>query len=106
VTKNGESKWAFLSSEAAQIYARLITRWDCVGCGFDLHGEPVLHYGHDAGFPVEGFQETQWLFIVCSVCGYQNSLLGLGVKPEADYATAQKAPPVTQKFVKDKEEEQ
>jgi hypothetical protein len=104
VTKNGESQWAFLSSEAAQIYARLVKDWQCNGCEHYLQDEPILHYGHDAGFPVEGFQQKQWLFITCSVCGYQNTLLALGVKPEADYATAQKAPPVKQ-LIKDKEEE-
>jgi hypothetical protein len=84
----------FLSAEAAQIYARLIKDWKCTGCERNLQGEPILHYNHDEGFPVEGFERNQWLFITCPVCAYQNSLIKMGVPSDATIEYAKAAKPV------------
>lgn len=41
--------------------------------------DPILHYQHPSGWIVPGYEKKQWLFIVCSNCGYQWALWKLGV---------------------------
>ena len=67
----------FDSKPGAQKYWQHIKKPTCL-CGHDLHGQPILHYPHDAGWTVEGCNERQWLFITCPKCGYQNALWKLG----------------------------
>lgn len=50
----------------------------CKWCGKKL--SPVVqHYPHEGGWPVEGMEGLQWLFIRCTGCDYDHSLWKLGV---------------------------
>jgi len=73
----------------AQAYADLIKDFACRTCSFDLRNEPILHYNHSSGWPVEGYNEKQWLFITCPKCGYQNALWKLGVSRSASLEEAE-----------------
>lgn len=61
-------------------YANMITKSECT-CGMELptHHSAIHMYDHDSGWPVEGYKERQWLYIVCPRCGYQWALWKLGV---------------------------
>jgi hypothetical protein len=50
----------------------------CRWCGADLPSD-VEFYAHPEGWPVEGLEQLQWLFLTCPKCGYQWSLWKLGV---------------------------
>jgi len=52
-----------------------------------LHNESIQHYNHDGGYVADGFQERQWLYVECPSCGYQWSLVKLGVKDEVSEVT-------------------
>lgn len=44
-----------------------------------LENEPIAHYEHDGGHPVDGFHANRWLYVVCPKCKYQWSLGKLGL---------------------------
>lgn len=61
-------------------YANMITKDEC-HCGAEL---PVHHSAihldpQDDGWAVEGYEDPQWLYIVCPQCGEQWALWKLGV---------------------------
>lgn len=39
-----------------------------------LESEPLERYDHSGGYDVDGFEEKQWLYVVCPKCDYQWSL--------------------------------
>ena len=47
-----------------------------------LENEPIEHYDHSDGWPLEGHEELQWLYVECPQCKYQWSLRKLGVPRE------------------------
>lgn len=52
----------------------------CRWCGEEhIDRQPISYYPHDGGWEVEGFNEKQWLYIVCPKCEYQHALWKLGV---------------------------
>lgn len=64
-------------------YGSLVQGKVCRFCNTVLNHGSVEYYDHEGGFIVEGFKERQWLFITCSGCGHQWSLVHLGVaRPE------------------------
>jgi len=67
---------------AAQLYEALITKNECL-CGQPLIGVKIAHYDHDAGWPVEGRAEKQWLYKTCPACGHERALNYLGVDRSA-----------------------
>jgi len=53
---------------------------DKCSCGYvGLSKLRIEHYDHDGGWPVEGFEEKQWLYVTCPKCGYQWALWKLGI---------------------------
>lgn len=67
-----------LSESQAQPFKNQIQITSCRWCGADLSEEPIRAYPHSAGWTVLGFEEPQWLYIVCPRCGYQWALWKLG----------------------------
>lgn len=68
-------------SDAEEIYSQLETK-NCKYCGTPLPHTPIHCYEHSNGWIVKGFQEKQWLFIICPKCNYQWSLWKLGYSQE------------------------
>jgi len=60
-------------------YQKLLEGKRCRWCGCDLSDQEVKHYPHKAGWEVEGFEEKQWLYVVCPCCNYQWALWKLGI---------------------------
>lgn len=77
--KAEESPDRVMPFEAIRKYVEQIKDFRCRWCGADLEDEPVHGYDHSDGWSVEGFQEKQWLFIVCPQCRYEWSIWKLGV---------------------------
>ena len=48
-------------------------------CGADIKLGEIGHYAHDGGYPLNGWKENQWLFMVCPNCGYEYSFRKLRV---------------------------
>jgi DNA-directed RNA polymerase subunit RPC12/RpoP len=59
-------------------YARLVGGRRCPLCGARLPAE-VGHYPHGEGWEVEGFQQKQWLYVVCPSCGHECALWKIGI---------------------------
>ena len=62
-----------------QHYLEQISDFRCRWCGADMKGESVHGYEHVGGWVVHGYDEKQWLYIVCPKCHYQWALWKLGV---------------------------
>ena len=58
-----------------------ITPKDCRWCEDKGKGTlgPLEYHDHSAGWPVKGFEKLQWLYRICSRCGYQWAIWKLGV---------------------------
>lgn len=63
-------------------YERLVGPQRCKTCGGPLG--PIQCYPHQSGWPVKGSDEKLWLYKTCARCGYQWSLLKLGVPRPGD----------------------
>jgi len=50
----------------------------CRNCAMPLPKKEIYHYRHPKGWVVPGYEEKQWLFIVCPKCNHQWSLWKLG----------------------------
>jgi hypothetical protein len=59
-------------------YAALVKRKRCRWCRRKLSSR-VEHYDHTYGWEVHGFPQNQWLYVVCTGCGYQWNLGKLGI---------------------------
>lgn len=59
-------------------YLEMVKGKRCLFCGEPLP-DKILHYDHDGGWDVLGFDKRQWLFIECDKCHYQWALWKLGV---------------------------
>lgn len=44
-----------------------------------LENEPIQHWEHEGGHPVDGFPTNRWLYVECPECKYQWSLGKLGL---------------------------
>jgi len=51
----------------------------CIYCGCDLSTRGVRSYNHSGGYEVEGYEEKQWLSVICG-CQYEWSFVKLGLK--------------------------
>jgi len=51
----------------------------CTRCGVDISTRGIRNYPHSGGYMIEGYEEKQWLFVVCS-CRYEWSMEKLGIK--------------------------
>lgn len=60
-------------------YLRAITRWNCPGCGTDLHDAEIHHHKHEDGWSLHGFHEKQWIYLLCPNCKINFALWKLGV---------------------------
>ena len=65
-----------------QEYAALVKRKKCRWCKRRLSSR-VDHYDHAGGWEVNGFQRKQWLYVICTGCGYQWNLSKLGITKSA-----------------------
>lgn len=54
-------------------------------CGYDLRGEEVRGYRHDAGW--ETNSGRMWLYIHCPKCGYDMAISKIGVSRSRDFRT-------------------
>ena len=79
-----------MKAPTIQDYQRQLSGKDCKWCrreNYDngtteivpLDNEPIEHYEHDGGYPVEGYKTNRWLYVVCPKCNYQWSLWKLGI---------------------------
>lgn len=61
-------------------YVEQITREKCT-CGHPIPKSvhAISMYPHEGGWPVEGMDKKQWLYIHCQKCGYEWALWKLGV---------------------------
>ena len=59
-------------------------RCDCNGQP-SLAGLPIIHYDHEGGWKVDGFENRQWLYVNCPHCKYGWSLYKLGVPGRATF---------------------
>ena len=60
-----------------------IKNTSCI-CGTPLLPWNLMHRDSDAGWPVQGFTEKQWLHITCEKCQRENALWKLGA-PRPDH---------------------
>lgn len=60
-------------------YGKQVEGCKCRFCQSVLSHQSVEYYDHDGGYMVDGFQQKQWLYLTCPGCGYQWSLVKLGV---------------------------
>ena len=67
-----------------QEYAALVKRKKCRWCKRRLSSR-VDHYDHAGGWEVLGFQQKQWLYVICTGCGYQWNLGKLGIPKSAPH---------------------
>ena len=65
-------------------YARLLDGRPCRDCGARLPASSLRHYEHSGGWRVDGFTKREWLYAVCSSCGYQNALWKIGIVGSVD----------------------
>ena len=68
-------------------YEKLVEGKKCRWCGAELPAK-VEHYPHGDGWEVEGFQQKQWLYVVCPRCGYSWALWKLGISRPLGEITA------------------
>jgi ribosomal protein L37E len=53
----------------------------CRACGKPLlNSSRFRNYDHSDGWLVDGHASPQWLYLECTVCGYQNSFAKLGIE--------------------------
>lgn len=64
---------------SAADYLDQCTITKCNHCGTALFPAKLEHYTHAFGWPLHGFDEKQWLYVVCPKCKYQWALWKLGV---------------------------
>ena len=64
---------------ALEWYAAQVRGKACRSCGAPLPNNSLESDPHSGGWEVEGRLTTQWLYVTCDVCDYQNSLWKLGV---------------------------
>jgi len=63
-------------------YAALVKRKKCRWCKRRLSSR-VEHYDHAGGWEVHEYPQKQWLYVVCTGCGYQWNLSKLGIPRQA-----------------------
>lgn len=52
----------------------------CYSCEKILKVEEIRHHDDDNGWLVEGYRHRQWLFFLCSDCGYGTSFIKLRIE--------------------------
>lgn len=70
-----------LSEYSAVLKAR---NAECVLCETPLDTNVINWYNHENGWNVAGKAYKQWLSITCQKCGYENSLMKLGIDRDID----------------------
>jgi hypothetical protein len=69
-----------MTKKSLKQYRYEITVKTCRWCDTGgLDAEDIQHYDHEGGWPVMGFTENQWLYIICPGCEYEWALWKLGV---------------------------
>lgn len=64
-----------------------ITHKSCRVCQTSLVDSPlILHYAHEGGWRIPGYNERRWLALVCPKCGNMYSLWKLGIPRDFIFA--------------------